>query len=76
MEERLKQTIFDSAAFDFLKQAHPDFDAYLREKIVPIRGDIILERFGMNQEDYARVTSEVEVIINNAASVNFNERLD
>lgn len=41
-----------------------------------IRGDIVKERFGMNNQDYALVTSQVEIIINNAASVNFNDRLD
>lgn len=30
----------------------------------------------MNNQDYALVTSQVEIIINNAASVNFNDRLD
>jgi len=30
----------------------------------------------MNDADYRLVTAETEIIINNAASVNFNDRLD
>lgn len=59
-----------------MKKKQPDFEKYLKERVVAIKGDIVKERFGMNNEDYALVTSQVEVIINNAASVNFNDRLD
>ena len=55
---------------------YPDFEKFLKEWVVAIRGDIVKERFGMNNQDYALVTSQVEIIINNAASVNFNDRLD
>ena len=30
----------------------------------------------MNPEDYEKLTNEVEVVINNAASVDFNSRVD
>ena len=52
------------------------FENTLRDHIVPIKGDIVQEKFGMSEADYQMVTSDVNIIINNAASVQFNDRLD
>ena len=48
---------------------------YLIQKIVPIQGDLFLEKLGMTFEDRNIVTNEVDVIINSAASVNFDDPL-
>jgi fatty acyl-CoA reductase len=45
------------------------------EKVVPIQGDLVLKHLGMTPEDRKLLTEEVEVILNCAASVNFNEPL-
>jgi len=49
MEEWLKQTIFDSGCFEACKKIYPDFDNFLKEKIVAIRGDIEKVEFGMSK---------------------------
>lgn len=48
---------------------------FILEKIVPIQGDLVLKHLGMTAEDRRLVSEEVEVILNCAASVNFNEPL-
>ena len=44
-------------------------------KIVPIEGDIIKPNLAIKTEDRERLINDVQVIINCAASVDFNERL-
>jgi fatty acyl-CoA reductase len=44
-------------------------------KIVPISGDLINDRLGISDADREMCTSKVNVIINSAASVNFNDPL-
>ena len=48
---------------------------FILEKIVPIQGDLVLKHLGLTPEDRRLVSEEVEVILNCAASVNFNEPL-
>ena len=69
IEERVKKLIFGSQCFDVLKEQVSNFDNFVRDHIVPLKGDIVQERFGLSEQDYLTVTSEVNVIINNAASV-------
>ena len=44
-------------------------------KIVPIEGDIIKEDLAIKPEVRERLVNDVQVIINCAASVDFNERM-
>lgn len=53
----------------------PHFEELINEKIVPIEGDITKENLAMRPEDRQRLMKELQVIINCAASVDFNERL-
>jgi len=53
----------------------PEFDQIVAKKIVPIEGDIVKEGLAIKPEDRERLTNELDVIINCAASVDFNERL-
>ena len=47
----------------------------MREKIVPVAGDLVMDKLGLSAEDRATVTAETEVFINCAASVNFDDPL-
>ena len=47
----------------------------VRNKIVPVAGDLIIDKLGMSEEDRAMVTSECQIVINCAASVNFDDPL-
>lgn len=53
----------------------PDFDYIVEYKIVPIEGDIVKDKLAIKSEDRERLVNELDVIINCAASVDFNERL-
>jgi fatty acyl-CoA reductase len=48
---------------------------FAQSKIVPIQGDLIVERLGLCPADRDMVVNEVNVIINSAASVNFDDPL-
>lgn len=51
------------------------FLEYATEKIVPIQGDLIVEDLGISPEDQERIINDVDIIINSAASVNFDDPL-
>ena len=42
---------------------------------MPVAGDLIIDKLGLSQEDRLMVTQECEVVINCAASVNFDDPL-
>ena len=44
-----------------------------QQKITPIYGDAAEERLGLTDEDWTKLTNEVNVIINSAASVRFDD---
>jgi len=74
--ERIKQ-ILSSKCFMRCKQARGDneFMKWALEKIIPVQGDLINEGLGLSAEDRMMVENEVHVIINCAASVNFDDPL-
>lgn len=43
--------------------------------MVPVAGDLIIDKLGLSEEDRAMVTSETNLVINCAASVNFDDPL-
>ena len=53
----------------------PGFDDIAHNRIFPIEGDITKDGLAMKPEDRVRLVNELDVIINCAASVDFNERL-
>jgi thioester reductase-like protein len=67
--------IFEAPVFDRLFAENPNLKKQMNEKIFPISGDLILEGLGISPEDRARIVNEVDLIINSAASVNFDDPL-
>jgi len=47
----------------------------MTSKIKPIAGDLIIEKLGLSPEDRAELVRELDIIINCAASVNFDDPL-
>lgn len=43
--ERAKKEIFSSQIFDGLRSQHPNFMAFIDQKIVPVEGDIVSAKF-------------------------------
>ncbi|XP_042058874.1 fatty acyl-CoA reductase 2, chloroplastic-like [Salvia splendens] len=74
---RLTNEITNSDLFKTLKQELGDsYEAMVREKLVPIAGNICEPNLGMDSESIARVRKDVDVIIQSAASTILNDRYD
>jgi thioester reductase-like protein len=68
-------TIFSSEIFQNLFMKNPQMEALALEKVVPIAGDLIVEGLGIELEQRKILVNELDVIINCAASVNFDDPL-
>lgn len=76
-EQRLKRDIIDSSAFSALRALHKDdYENFVADKLVPVTGDLTHERLGIGDETYDQLRREVDIVINSAATVVFDERID
>ncbi|KAF9215564.1 cyclin-dependent kinase inhibitor far1 [Podila verticillata] len=79
LQDRVENDVFGSKIFDTLKTqfaSAEDFHKQIIEKIVPVQGDITLERLGLSDADLAMIQSDARVVINSAASVSFDDPLN
>ncbi|CEP10517.1 hypothetical protein [Parasitella parasitica] len=76
--ERLRNEVFNNKAFLILRRmmGKATFDSIVKNKIVPISGDIISPDLSMSEQDRERITENVNVVIHCAATLNYSERLD
>jgi len=51
------------------------FDDFIKEKIIPIQGDLTIDGLGISPEDKSQLIENLDVIINSAASVRFDDPL-
>lgn len=52
-----------------------DFDSFITNKVIPIVGDIACENLGVSNSDVREeIWREVDIIVNVAATTNFDER--
>lgn len=74
--ERIKE-ILDTRCFETLKDkmGTKEFVAWALEKIIPIQGDLTLQKLGMIDKERDLIINECEIVINSAASTKFNEPL-
>ena len=76
IEERLTKEILSSEIFSFVQKLKPQLSLdELKQKIKPIAGDLIIDKLGLSVEDRAELVRELDIIINCAASVNFDDPL-
>src|SRR5262249_39349389 len=76
-DQRFHAEVLKSSIFDRLRRELGDkFDSLVESKVAVIAGDLTDERFGASATDYQRLTEEVQIILNAAAVVSFDERLD
>jgi fatty acyl-CoA reductase len=74
---RFEIEVLPSRAFETLAGEHgPRWLAFARSKLVPVAGDVSLPRLGLEDRDHAALASRVDIVINAAASVAFDEPLD
>jgi len=76
-EERMEKEIFQSSVFDRLRGIHGDrLLDILREKTIPVEGDLTQDHLGIDPDVYEQLTKQVQVVIACAASVAFDEEVD
>lgn len=76
-EYRLEREVLGSSVFSRLRELHgPEFLGFAKRRVVALEGDLTQDHLGLGSKDYLRLTSEVQVIINSAATVIFDEQLD
>jgi thioester reductase-like protein len=75
LAQRVHESIFSTQLFEPLYNERKDLDAWIKEKVIPIEGDLVLKGLGIKPDVRARLVEEVNVILNSAASVNFMEPL-
>ncbi|KAL0095229.1 male sterility protein-domain-containing protein [Phycomyces blakesleeanus] len=76
--DRIRNEILSNKAFISLKRSIGAdlFDAIVKEKIIPIAGDIISPDLSITEEDREMITRDVNVVIHCAATLDYHERLD
>ncbi|MCX7969032.1 MAG: SDR family oxidoreductase, partial [Armatimonadetes bacterium] len=76
-QERMNQEFHRSAIFTALRRRYQDrFDDFIAEKVTVLEGDLTFEHLGLDEATFDTVAAETDVIINSAAVVSFDERLD
>ena len=75
IKDRLWSQVFTSEIFNTVFSENPDLRKNLSDKVVPIAGDLIIEKLGLAPDDLNLLQSDLDVIINCAASVNFDDPL-
>lgn len=75
--DRFFGEVMTSEMMDPLRERFGEtFDAFVKEQVVPVAGDLSKPRVGLSDEDYEHLRHEVDVTINSAGLVNFNPPLD
>jgi len=76
-EERFWAQIVTSPVFDPLREQHPGtgFEAFLREKVTPITGDVVEPLLGLGPL-VPELTGRIDAVVNVAGVVDFNPPLD
>jgi fatty acyl-CoA reductase len=69
--ERIQTEILSSACFSRI----PNLKAFAESKIIPVAGDLIMDGLGLSPQDRRMITENCHVMINCAASVNFDDPL-
>lgn len=76
-EERFREEILPSHVFDPLKgELGPGFEAFFRERVEPIEGDVIQALCGLEPGTRDALRDEVDAVVNVAGVVDFDPPLD
>jgi long-chain acyl-CoA synthetase len=76
-DARFASEVAPSEAFDPVRRAHgPRYDEFVRDKIVPIDGDMSRPLCGLGEARVRQLRSTIDAVINVAGVVDFNPALD
>ncbi len=76
-EIRFWTSIVTSPTFDPLREKYGDgFESFIREKVVPVNGDVGNEYLGMSETEAQAIMADTDIIINGAGNVTFNPPLE
>lgn len=76
-DQRVARNVLGSHAFDRVRAGlGDDFTRLCAEKVHVVSGDLTKERFGLETQAYDDLAGKVTLIVNSAATVTFDERLD
>ncbi len=76
-EQRVRQEVLRSSVFDRLRAALGDrLTRLFDERIHVVEGDLTVDRLGLSQTQYATLAERITLVVNSAATVTFDERLD
>lgn len=76
-QQRSMSSVFSSSLFDTLRSLYQDqFNQFIEQKVSVIEGELTDPLFGLAATDFAGLASQLDLIINSAASVNFREAMD
>ncbi len=75
--ERFYNEVASASIFEHLKLNEPDhFDRFCEEKIHCVTGEVTEPCFGLTPGGFSELASQLDAVINCAASVDFREELD
>ncbi len=75
--QRVMREVLSSRAYDRLRASLGEgFARLCEEKIHVLAGDLTKERLGLGRETYDALTRRITLIVNSAATVTFDERID
>ena len=69
----MHKEIFGSEIFEILFSKRPELREVAYKRVVPVSGDLVIEKLGMEPSVRQQLIDEVEIILNFAASVDFQE---
>ncbi|KAF5193384.1 Fatty acyl-coa reductase [Thalictrum thalictroides] len=77
-KQRLHDEVIGKDLFRVLKEKYgTNFNSFISNKVTPVVGDISCENLGVKDSDLKeQLWKEVDIIVNIAATVNFDERYD
>ena len=73
LHQRVHKEIFGSEIFEILFSKRPELREVAYKRVVPVSGDLVIEKLGMEPSVRQQLIDEVEIILNFAASVDFQE---
>lgn len=79
LQDRVENDVFASKIFDTLRSQFStpqEFHDKVVQKIVPVQGDITVDRLGLSEADQRMIHEDTRVVINSAASVSFDDPLN